>query len=457
MVELLTVPTCNYVGFDGRPRPLPTKTGSLLLVNLWSSSCRPCLAELKELSRRHDEIRAKGIEIIALSVDGLGGDVSESAAAARLVSSSKFPFTVGKATTELVENFQNLHDHLFPLRRRLPLPTSLLLDQHGRLAVIYKGPLSIDELLEDVTHSDGSRLERFSRSAPIAGRPISHPRVEELAINLATKVRFHFASGLQKAGRADQAAIQFTEVLKIIPDSADAHNNLGLALQNLGRIEEGMAHCQEALRLKPDFAEAHSNLGLAFQQRGRFEEAMAHYQEALRIKPDFAKAHYNLGLVWQLQGRSQQAMTSYGEALRLDPEYAEAHNNLGRAFYDLGRAEEAIAHYQEALRIQPDYAEAHNNLAWLWATFPDQHIRDGQRALEHAKRAAGQVGEDDPFVLETLAAAYAEVGDFEQAVRWQEKAVKMAAERQKDVLRGRLELYKQGKPYRDMREGRSIK
>ena len=262
---------------------------------------------------------------------------------------------------------------------------------------------------------------------------------------------------LQNMGRVKEAMAHYQDALRIKADFAEAHNNLGLALQNTGRIEEALAHYHEALKLKPDFAEAHSNLGLAFQQRGRFDEAIAHYQEALRIKPDFAKAHYNLGLAWQLQGRSQEAMTSYHEALRLDPNYAEAHNNLGCALYDLGRSEEAIAHYQDALRIKPDYADAHNNLAWLWATFPDHHIRDGQRALEHAKRAVGQAGENNSSVLETLSAAYAELGNFDEAVRWQEKAVQMAPNRQKDILRGRLELYKQGRPYREKPESKSDK
>ncbi len=269
MVELLTVPRCDFVGFDVGKRPLPIKAGRLVLVNLWSSSCRPCLRELSEFASRYDEIRAKGIEIVALSVDGLGTDASQTAAAARLASGSKFPFTVGKVTPSLVETFQNLHDYQFPIHHRLPLPTSFLIDQQGRLAVIYKGPLSIDELLDDVAHSDGSRHERFAGSAPLAGQPIPHPQVQQTADTQAAILRFLLAAGMQQAGRADQALTQYAEVLKLKPDFAKAHNNLGNALQRMARSEEAIAHYQEALRIKPDNPEAHSNWGNALQSLGR--------------------------------------------------------------------------------------------------------------------------------------------------------------------------------------------
>jgi tetratricopeptide (TPR) repeat protein len=172
---------------------------------------------------------------------------------------------------------------------------------------------------------------------------------------------------------------------------------------------------EDAVAKSPLYARPHNNLGNALQALGRTEEAIAHYQEALRIKPDYANAHYNWGL----------------------------------ALPRLGRFEEAVMHNQEALRIEPDYAAAHNNLAWLRATCPDETIRDGRRALAHAMRAVELVGDDNAVVLDSLSAAYAESGDFDEAVRWQERAVQLAGDEVKDDLAARLELYKQGQPYRD--------
>ena len=274
MVELPTMPNLRYMGFDGRQRDLPTRTGHLLLVNLWAVWCGPCLAELSEFSHRYDEVRAKGIEIFALSVDGLDADPSARAKAARWASDRKFPFPVGLATPQLTTDFQDLHDFLIQRQRQLPLPSSFLIDRQGRLAAIYKGPVSIDELLEDVAHSEGNRLERFARSAPIAGQPIRHPQVERTAVNEAVFRRHLLAEYLQQSGRSDEAAIQYADVLKFRPDSFMAHTNLGVALQKQGKIAEAIEHYHRALRIEPDHAGAHYNLGVALQGQGKIVEAI---------------------------------------------------------------------------------------------------------------------------------------------------------------------------------------
>jgi len=101
------------------------------------------------------------------------------------------------------------------------------------------------------------------------------------------------------------------------------------------------------------------------------------------------------------------------------------------------------------LRNNPDDAEAHNNLAWLSATCADDSIRDGQQALAHAIRAVELAGNDNAAFVDSLSAAYAEVGDFDEAVRWQKKAVQFASDEMKDDLAARLERYQQGQPYRE--------
>jgi tetratricopeptide (TPR) repeat protein len=145
----------------------------------------------------------------------------------------------------------------------------------------------------------------------------------------------------------------------------------------------------------------------------------------------------------------QQAISHYQMALRIRPEYAMANKNLATALQKLGRPRKAIEHYEEALRIDPDYAAAHNNLAWLRATCANDSIRDGQLALKHAKRAVALAGANKATALDTLSAAFAESGNFRQAVHWQEKAVQIATDKLKPVLAARLERYKRGQPYRE--------
>ena len=205
----------------------------------------------------------------------------------------------------------------------------------------------------------------------------------------------------------------------------------------------------DAVSKSPLHARARNNLGLLLQGSERWEEAGAHYREALRIKPHYTGAHINLGIVLQRLGRLEEAVTHFQNALRIDPNHVKAHSAWGATLAKYGRFEEAVTHYQEALRIKPDFAAAHNNLGWLWATCPDDPIRDGQRALLHARRAVELAGENNAGSLDTLAAAYAELGDFEQAVRWQQRAVQKAADPLKDGLRRRLDLYIAGNPFRD--------
>ena len=103
----------------------------------------------------------------------------------------------------------------------------------------------------------------------------------------------------------------FREALRLKPDYAEAHNNLGIALQEQGQLAAAVAQYQEAIRLKPDYAEAHNNLGNALQEQGQLAAAVTQYQEALRLKPDYAEAHWNRALTWLLAGDFKQGWPEY--------------------------------------------------------------------------------------------------------------------------------------------------
>jgi Flp pilus assembly protein TadD len=152
----------------------------------------------------------------------------------------------------------------------------------------------------------------------------------------------------------DKAIAEFEEAIKINPDDAKAHYNLGLTYDNQGRLDEAIAEYQEAIRLDPDYARAHNNLGLAYYNQGRPDEAIAEFEEAIKINPDDAKAHNNLGIAYAEQGRADEAIAEYQKAIRLDPDYARAHNNLGLAYMEEGRAEEAIVEFETYLQLAPD-------------------------------------------------------------------------------------------------------
>ncbi len=183
---------------------------------------------------------------------------------------------------------------------------------------------------------------------------------QRLRIN-PNDARAHYNLGivLQRAGDTEGAIAHYQQAIRLKPDDDTAFNNLGNALARAGRPEEAIARYEQALRISPDHPETHYNLGIALWQTGRTADAIAHYEQALRLNPDYAEAHCNLGIALAQTGRIREAIGHLKQALRLKPGFAEAHYNLGNAFALAGRSAEAMDHWEQALRINPDYAEAH--------------------------------------------------------------------------------------------------
>jgi tetratricopeptide (TPR) repeat protein len=254
-------------------------------------------------------------------------------------------------------------------------------------------------------------------------------------------------------GQVDDAIRHYQGALAIEPDNAGVHNHLAGALWQQGKSREALEHYEQALRLKPDYARAHNNLGHALFQQGRVPEAIAHWEQALRLQPGNAVAHNNLGEALLQQGRVAEAVGHYETALRLTPDLADTHFNLGNALLRLERVPEAIGHYEQVLRLQPGDAGARNKLAWLLATCADASVRNGARAVELAQQADRLAGGGEPVIMDTLAAAYAEVGRFGDAVRTAQAAWELVqAAGQVEPARRiqqRLRLYQAGQPYRE--------
>lgn len=185
-------------------------------------------------------------------------------------------------------------------------------------------------------------------------------------------------------GQIEDAIAEFEEAIRLDPDNALAHFNLGVAYQYQGKLDQAVAEYQEAISIDPDYAEAHNNLGIAYDDQGKPDEAIAEYQEAIRINPDYALAHYNLALAYYAQGKPDEAIAAYKEVIRVDPDSADAHYNLGITYYDQGKLDEAIAAWQEAIRIEPEDSMTHNNLgrAYFDQGRLDEAITELEEAIE---------------------------------------------------------------------------
>jgi tetratricopeptide (TPR) repeat protein len=265
------------------------------------------------------------------------------------------------------------------------------------------------------------------------------------------ELEYNLGITLMEVGRVQEAINHYRRALEINPDYAQAHNNLANALSRTGKLEEAIGHYQHALRSRPDMAEAHNNLGVALVRLGRTEEAVGHFQRAVAARPDYVEAYRNWGGALVQLGRLSEATENYQQAVRLKPDSVEVRNQLGDVLTKLGQTREAVAQYEKALQLRPNSTETQNNLAWLLATLNPADGGNASRAVWLAEKACAGTGHRLPAYLDTLAAGYAAMHRFEDAVATARKAVALSRatgeSEQADSIQKRLELYVQGRAY----------
>ncbi len=201
-----------------------------------------------------------------------------------------------------------------------------------------------------------------------------------------------------------------------------------------------------------ELSEAQSRVGdrrLAAEQYARAE---SRYSSAIELWDGNVAAHDGLGAVYIRRHRLDDAIRQYKEIVCLQPDDLPSRYRLYNA-YCLGRNFHAAAEtLRRVTRQAPRDAKSRLALAWLLATCPDDHVRDGDEALQHAQTAQRLMAADHCDVLDALAAAHAETGQFDQAVTIAEQALKQARrhgkQQQAGVIEQRLSQYRAGKPCR---------
>ncbi|MCH8921938.1 MAG: ASPIC/UnbV domain-containing protein [Planctomycetes bacterium] len=333
MLQLpMPLPALQWETMTGETSRLADHAGQPVLLNLWASWCRPCLAELAEMARHEKRLRAVGLDVIALSVDGLDGKPVDRGAAQKIVDNMGFPFVAARASKSLVDKLHLIHARLFEKPAELPVPTSFLIDRRGRIAAVYRGAVTIDRLIDDVR-----RLDQQRPATPFVGRWFATPaphRLVPLAWQLFDNghvaeaiayveqnkrrlkresepeyVRLLTKRGIElmKRGADRLAAGQFQEVLRIAPDQPSALNNLAwlLATSPDKQVREG----QQALRLaqraasltKRREATVLATLAAAYAEAGRFPQATATANEALALTRKVRNKVLESSLLQQLE------------------------------------------------------------------------------------------------------------------------------------------------------------
>jgi tetratricopeptide (TPR) repeat protein len=183
------------------------------------------------------------------------------------------------------------------------------------------------------------------------------------------------------------------------------------------------------------------------------DDAAGSFRQAIELRPDFPDAHYNLGVLCLQRGDYDGAIAQLRTALSLQPNDSGTNTTLANALVQKGLLREAADHYRKTLESEPEFELALNNLAWLLAAGPDDSLRDGAKALELASKLNRVTHDNNPLYIRTLAAAYAEAGQFEHAVETGQRASGLAQVQGQSALAAQIQeetdLYHQRRPLRD--------
>lgn len=257
------------------------------------------------------------------------------------------------------------------------------------------------------------------------------------------------AIGALNDGRLTEAVDHYTRCIED-GDLSDsnlivAYNDRGNAFGRLSLFDAALADFNRVIALEPEDADAYYNRGLTHKKAHQLNAAVDDYTRAIKLNPRYAKAYNNRGSIYGRRGLFNKAITDFSQAIALNGANASAYYNRGLAYYSLGTYKRAIEDLEKAIELNPEYRKAFESLAWLRATCPVDSLRDGVMAIALAKKARLLAPEGTPTLFDTMAAAYAAAGRFEEAVRYQELAIDYAPET--GGFEARLDLYRGGSQY----------
>jgi tetratricopeptide (TPR) repeat protein len=263
----------------------------------------------------------------------------------------------------------------------------------------------------------------------------------------------NLGKALSQSGATDEAIVEFKEALRIRSNDPDASYSLGNAFLQKNELVQSIEYFRKTIQAQPAHAAAHYNLGIALQRSGQLDQAIEEFRQTINLQPQHFDAHNNLAIALSKTGQLQEAIAAEQSALRIKPENAEFHSNLASIFLQTGQVADAVAQWREAVRLQPDKLGPQISLAWVLATTSDSKVRNGAEALDLAQRAHRAAGDRNLMASRVLAAAFAEQGQFAQAIETARDGMRRADAAGQFSLVGSLQedlvLYQQGIPLRE--------
>jgi tetratricopeptide (TPR) repeat protein len=225
----------------------------------------------------------------------------------------------------------------------------------------------------------------------------------------------------------------------------------GVIYDRKGEPDKAIREFSEAVRLSPADPLTYVDRGIVYKGLKNYDKASADYGEAIRLDPQWASAYFNRGNLFKTRKEYDRALADYSAAIRLDPKDPDAYFNRASTYRTTKQYAKAASDWSEVIRLDPHDAEAHDRLGWLLATCPDARVRDGQKAVDLAGTACDLTEGKSASCLATLAAAFAETGRFDLAIKWQRRALESREYEREEgpSARRRLQLFEDRRPCRE--------
>lgn len=218
-----------------------------------------------------------------------------------------------------------------------------------------------------------------------------------------------------------------------------------------GDFDEAIASFSTVIQLDPTNANAIFDRASVYRAKGEFEKSIADYDKYILLNPTNELAFKSRASDYAGLGQIDKAISDWNDGLRLNPNDATALAMRGFCYDKIGQFNGAEKDYYQAIRIDSTNASAWNNLGWLRATCPIASMRNGKEAVEAATKACDFSNWKNWTRIDTLAAAFAEAGDFKQAIKFQEQALGLngANKMERKEMENRLALYQEQKPFHE--------
>jgi tetratricopeptide (TPR) repeat protein len=268
----------------------------------------------------------------------------------------------------------------------------------------------------------------------------------------------------RQKGDLQKALEQLTKALELAPDNVATLLVRAGIYYELKQPEKALQDIDAAIKVQPTLAQPHLMKAEILAATNHVDQAIAHLQKLLKSAPGNEQLLNQLGSFYLMANQPRKAIDTATSVLEKDPGNFAARRFRADAYLNIGKHAEAIADFDKALALKDSDESLLNNFAWVLATSPDDKLRDGTRALKLATKAAEASGYETPHILSTLAAAYAETGDYDNATKWSQKSVELAQkevdnakpeddktklESDRDQLKKELESYHDRKPVRE--------